>query len=119
MKGSGWPPGTRTYHPTAVQAVFEEQDMSLNPWLPKAKGGNPLAVGRVDQLCPFHCSANGNSGPFSRLLSYPTARQAVFEPHDTPISPLYLLGLRVRWTDHRRPFQCSANVTGEQARQTT
>jgi hypothetical protein len=98
----------RLEDPTAVQAVLDVHDTPMTP-LPVVPVG--LGVVWIDQLVPFHCSANVTSG-LEPVLD-PTAVQAVLDVHDTPLRLLLSVapvGLGVVWIDQLVPFHRSANV---------
>jgi hypothetical protein len=69
--------------PTAAQLVVDGQETPLSA-LSLWAG---LGVSWIDQLVPFHRSANVTCGPFCRE-DHPTAVQAVLDTHDTALRRL-------------------------------
>ena len=100
--------------PTAIQAVVDAHDTATRDVSDPA-----LAVDWIDQLIPFHRSANASvlrplgDGP---VVKEPTAVHAVAEMHDTPSRPTPSSwpepeGVGVAWIDQLVPFHRSTNAS--------
>jgi hypothetical protein len=96
------------YHPTAVQAVADEQDTPVSRVRLAPVG---LGVGWTAQVVPFQRSASVCGGP-EGVKYHPAAVQEVADGHDTPCKTLCSapVGLGVGWMAQRVPFHCSASV---------
>jgi hypothetical protein len=90
--------------PTAVQAVLDVHDVlqRRSPCEPRA--GIRCRVHAV----PFQLAAKGTC-PIAWEVD-PTAMQTLREVHETPLRPVDVLTLGVRWIDHLDPFQRSASA---------
>ena len=91
--------------PTAVQARVDVHD-TPNSTAPPAG----LGVGWIDHLLPFQRTASVCCPSAPAGLKLPTAMHALAEVHETPLRPLPLAGVGVRWIAQRAPFHRSASV---------
>jgi hypothetical protein len=93
-----------------VQLVLDVQDTPVRAL------SEPVPASRwIDHLVPFQRSTSAPAISEPKGKKNPTAVHAIADVHDTPIRWLgepsgRKLGLGVCRTDHRRPFQRSANV---------
>jgi hypothetical protein len=94
--------------PTAMHAFADTHDTPFREFA--TLGRRPRDAARwTDQLEPFHRSTNGMFRPFGPVID-PTTKHNLRAGHETPLSDTRALdGMAIRWTDHCRPFQRSAN----------